>query len=512
MGIGTLIMCAILSVGGGAAEVPSLNTRQLKIPINFNPERRDQIVGLQLWVSTDDGVKWVPGPNAHPSQTEFVYAAPSDGVYWLTVQVTNTLGQKEPADLRTVPPERILKVNLDTKLPAVRVEACERGANGVAVSWHIDEPLPRTDSLRLEYRPADAGESAWVAVPIPNPLLAGQGFIANAPAGALKVRVSMADVAGNVGSEIRDVAAAPPVSPPTPVVQQAVGNSGVQPAHAVGGSGVKGPPNLLDDPQVQKVNADTPAGSGFHTPPGTPPPQGDRANLMKDDVSIRPTTPPPGVLPPPLTINGTQITLDYEVVKQGPSGLRSVELWLTKDDGRNWERFADDPDRVPPLMANLPGDGVYGLKLVSYSGASFSQGPPSAGDPPDSRVEVDTKRPEVSLTHVEPNPNRAATLVLRWVASDKNLTDRPISLEWSAQPEGPWSSVAPGTPELANTGSHVWELPVQLPPRVYLRIAARDRAGNVGEYKTLRSVLVDTITPQLKITDIRLAQPPRPAH
>jgi hypothetical protein len=499
MGIGTLILCAILGVGAGPSDAAWLKNRDLTIPIRFNEERRGQINELQLWYSADEGQSWQPGPKATPRQEAFSFTAPADGVYWFNVQVTNALGQKEPADLRSVPAG--LKVAIDTRPPSVRIDSCDRTGSGVAVAWRTDDATARPETIRVEYRAADAGEDAWVAVPVPNPALAGQAMIVSAPSAALKVRVSVSDPAGNIGIDVHDLAGQPSAAPvPSP--------SGIASATPASRSG---PPNLLVDANVQQTSRTEPSAppGGSFVAPDKPavvaPAPAERPNLMNAEA---PTAPPGSgsALPPPQIISFTQINLDYEVIKQGPSGLKAVELWLTRDDGRTWEKYADDPDHNSPLTARLPGDGVYGLKLVSYSGAGFSQGPPTPGEVPEMRVEVDMLKPVVQLTAVEPDPNRSDVLTIKWTASDRNLVANPITLEWSERAEGPWQSVSPGSPELPNTGSHVWQLPLQMPYRVYLRITARDRAGNVGEYRTGSSVLVDTKKPQVTISRITPAQ------
>src|SRR5262249_24414306 len=40
--------------------------------------------------------------------------------------------------------------------------------------------------------------------------------------------------------------------------------------------------------------------------------------------------------------NTTQIALNYQIDGRGPSGIGAVDLYLTKDGGRNWQRYAQD--------------------------------------------------------------------------------------------------------------------------------------------------------------------------
>ena len=88
-------------------------------------------------------------------------------------------------------------------------------------------------------------------------------------------------------------------------------------------------------------------------------------------------------------------------------------------------------------------------------------------------------------------PNR---LVLSWKAEDRNLAPNPISLEWSATPGGPWTFI--GDPQLPNSGQFSWQLPEQMPARVFLRLSVRDKAGNNSIAQTPEPVLVDLVVPR----------------
>jgi hypothetical protein len=217
---------------------------------------------------------------------------------------------------------------------------------------------------------------------------------------------------------------------------------------------------------------------------------------------------PRGPLPPLQYVNTTQVTLEYEVARFGPSGVGSVELYLTRDDGTTWQRFASDQElRVPspsdlggssgpirrPLTVDLPGEGIYGFYLVVRSGAGLGKPPPQNGDAPQMRVEVDTTRPAAQLFAPEAIPGRRDALVLSWTAADRNLAANPIMLEWAERQAGPWNAIAS---DLPNNGRFTWKLPPGLPYRVYLRLTVRDTAGNASMAETREPVLVDLNEPE----------------
>jgi hypothetical protein len=63
---------------------------------------------------------------------------------------------------------------------------------------------------------------------------------------------------------------------------------------------------------------------------------------------------------------------------------------------------------------------------------------------------------------------------------------------------------------LPNTGSYSWRVPTGMPPRVYLKVTARDAAGNTTEQVTQQPLLIDLMKPRAKITGIGVS--PLPAR
>jgi hypothetical protein len=70
--------------------------------------------------------------------------------------------------------------------------------------------------------------------------------------------------------------------------------------------------------------------------------------------------------------------------------------------------------------------------------------------------------------------------MLNWSAKDKNLGTEPVELLWASQPDGPWQTALRG---LKAEGSARWSLPHDAVGRIYLRVEATDKAGNVGRWE-----------------------------
>src|SRR5205814_9381534 len=116
------------------------------------------------------------------------------------------------------------------------------------------------------------------------------------------------------------------------------------------------------------------------------PPTLDRPPMQ----SIQPAPGAPGARQ---IINTTRASLDYRIDQVGPSGVGKVEVWVTMDQGHSWQRLCEDTDRRSPAEFELPGDGLYGLRVVVSNGNGFGGRAPMGGDQPHCWIEVDTQAP-----------------------------------------------------------------------------------------------------------------------
>jgi hypothetical protein len=229
---------------------------------------------------------------------------------------------------------------------------------------------------------------------------------------------------------------------------------------------------------------------------------------------VNPTPPPPTrELPILKYVNHPIVTLDYNLKKVGKSGVVGVDLWLTRNDGESWEFYGHDPDKQGSIhegkhqaIVELPGEGVFGLKLAVKSKAGLGKAPPRAGDVPELRVEVDTKPPIATLFAPVPDSKAPGNLLFRYTAVDKNLSNHPITLEWAEQPDGIWHDIVKDEP---NSGRYSWSLPPGLPVRIYMRLRVRDLAGNEGVATTPEPQLIDLSEPEGELIDVSVT-PRRP--
>ncbi len=519
MGAGTTFLAwvTMLASGQTAPSQPTyLNERDIEIPIMLpdDPAARASIDQLFLYVSTDGGRTWRQEAAASPGQTGFRFFAPGDGSYGFKLQIVDKRKQAYPPDVGAGPAD--LMVVVDQRKPLIKLQPAERQGDQVSVAWQIHDEQLDLNTLKLEYRAAE--NASWHPVSMNQLVASGQARWPIGTPGAIAVRIQVQDLAGNTGMAQIDVPgdastgvaltsglsappppplAAPPGPPssigkppaappspgenPFPTWKPSNGSPGYPPA---------APPATETGPRIiartdapAAVPAPTGADPGALTPPGSTPP--------------RPRGPSPALQ----YTNGTRVDLNYEISRVGPSGIGSVELWATNDDGKTWKKLAEDTDLQPPMTVDLPGEDVYGFTLIIRSRAGLGRANPQPGEAPQMRLEVDTAAPSAVLYAVEadPRPEKRNTLHLLWNATDRNLANNPISLKWSERPDGEWQTIAA---EIPNTGRYAWQMPANLPFKVYLRIEVSDLAGNVNQAQTPEPVLVDLTEPEGGITGL----------
>src|SRR5207244_10250367 len=124
----------------------------------------------------------------------------------------------------------------------------------------------------------------------------------------------------------------------------------------------------------------------------------------------------------------------------------------------------------------------YGFRIVVEAAGGPGGITPRPGDRPELWVGVDLHRPQVELTAAEGGTgDLSGRLLLRWHAADEHLDARPIGLFYSSRPTGPWSTIATN---LENSGHYDWQVERYAPSRIYLRIEARDLAGNLAGFQS----------------------------
>jgi hypothetical protein len=213
------------------------------------------------------------------------------------------------------------------------------------------------------------------------------------------------------------------------------------------------------------------------------------------------------VLPPgerPQITNATRFHLAYDVDAVGPSGVAEVQLWATANGGQTWRLWGTDDDMQSPFEVVVNQEGIFGFHVVVVSRNGLAGRRPRSGDLADIWIGVDTTSPEARLTAaVYGEGANAGKLFIRWEATDIHLDNRPITLKFAEHADGPWTVIASALP---NSGEYAWPADSQLPASVYLRLEARDEAGNVAADQLKEPVQIDALAPKARIRGVQPLQ------
>jgi hypothetical protein len=204
-----------------------------------------------------------------------------------------------------------------------------------------------------------------------------------------------------------------------------------------------------------------------------------------------------------------RFSLAYELEAVDAQGVDAVELYGSVDRGQTWELWGQDPDRVSPFDIETKGAGVFGFRIVVVGHSGLASPRPLAGEAPDIVVVVDKTLPVVRITGAQYGEgDRVGSLVIRFDCDDAHLPPRPISLSFSDTPRGPWTTIAAG---LQNNGEYAWPADPRLPRQLYLRIDAKDQAGNIGTFVLDQPIDAQGLAPRARIRGFQSlsgAEPP----
>ncbi len=207
-------------------------------------------------------------------------------------------------------------------------------------------------------------------------------------------------------------------------------------------------------------------------------------------------------------VRSLDIQLNYKIGNVGPSMVKNVEVWETRDT-RGWRRVADDAPATGPYTIHVKSEGRYGYTLIPRSGVGLARPAPQVGEPPQVWVEVDQTRPTVNLYRVDVGRGPdAGKMTVYWTASDLRLRARPIAILYATTAEGPWTEL-PGVGKLPNVSPYTASSQ-GLPFEFYLRVEAYDEAGNMGFSVTRETVKVDLKVPVVDDLQVTGADPVTP--
>ena len=519
------------------------NKNKFRIPFKFDPAemRAMQAREIRLYLSRDRGLAWQHTQSVPPQAERFNFQADSDGEYWFLVRTLDGQNRLHPD---SAPTEPGLQVIVDTTSPELKLELKQVSPGRVHLAWTATDLNLDVSQLRLEY--IQPGQPDWQLVSVV-PRAQGQTEWSVVQSGQVAVRGQIGDLARNVGqSQVQLKVTGSPDG--TPVRESPASRHPVASPSGPDGSVPGQSPTTGGQSNLAQLEP-TPGATAFRPLPslnGADPLQdrqpGERSLNGSGVVAASPVStssrlgqnrfqegfgpqiqelpggagsaesqptpnPMPGYATQPSYVNGRyrlvntlKFQLGYKIQDVGPSGVSAIDLFATENEGRTWYRYGEDNDLQSPALIDVSHEGVYGFDLRVRSGAGLSMEPPQPGDRAPIVVVVDTTAPKLELMPLEQGQGRLVNrLLIQWRYQDSHPHERPIQALYAASPQGPWQSIAGW---IENTGKHVWIVGPEVPSKFYLRVEARDAAGNHQLLELPQPVLIDLQRPTARIIDI----------
>lgn len=532
------LLCAQgVAFAANAPQPIATNKTRFRIPFKIEAAALQRLNAreLQLHVSKDGGVTWELAQVLSPESAKFEYQAPADGEYRFAVKTLDGRNQLHPPVGQY---ETGLIVQVDTTAPLLELSLQQLAPGKVQLSWNAADAHLDFSTLKLEY--LQPGSSEWEQVEV-TPRATGQIAWNVGQQGQVKVRGSIADTATNVGraqNQMQVIPVADPAPKPKPGRRVPIANLDDKQEQAATTA-----PQSDDPAAVTSMPGARLPGSTAQTNDTTPdyrgpvitPFSGSAANpstapadqhLVTNNSNARPEitkdrwgdfpepSVQPGNNPQPAAaqrgagqrrvVNSRRFQVGYAVDDVGPSGIGSVELFITQDQGRKWWKYGDDPDRRSPFDVEVPQDGEYGFAIRVRSGVGLTNDPPLPGEPPSVTVAVDQTPPTVELLSAQQGQGASSNRVqVRWRIADEHLASKPVSVYYSATRNGPWESVSGWTDD---QGGFEWPVTAGSPAQFYVRVVARDVAGNTSKAESAQPILVDMARPTARIVDVEAPQ------
>lgn len=536
------LLCAQGSVLAATPQPIATNKTRFRIPFKIEPAalQRMNARELQLHVSSDGGVTWQMAQTLPPDGAKFEYQAAGDGEYRFAVKTLDGRNQLHPPVGQY---ETGLIVQVDTLAPLLELNLTQLSPGRVQLAWNAADAHLDLSTLKLEYQLP--GSADWEAIEV-TPKANGQIAWNVAQQGQVKVRGSISDTANNIGRGQNAMQVVPVADPaPKPRTGRRVPIAGVDenkeqaslsaPTAPIAPVDEDRPPAVTSMPGARLPNTRTVPSDdpGDYRGPVITPFGGQTASTQNDrlvngqtharpeitkdrwgDYPDQPANPNPPAAAPSVAgtrqagqrriVNSRRFQVGYAVDDVGPSGIGSVELFITQDQGRKWWKYGDDPDRRSPFDVEVPQDGEYGFSIRVRSGVGLTNDPPLPGEPPSITVAVDQTPPTVELLSAQQGQGAGSNRVqIRWRIADEHLASKPVAVYYAPTRNGPWESVSGWTDDM---GSFEWPVAPGAPHQFYVRVVARDVAGNTAKAESTQPIMVDLARPTARIVDVDAPQ------
>ncbi len=498
------ISLPLFSSAASDDETVVTNIGRFEIPFEVEGEDGKEAQGFAvLFGSQDGGRTWDQLQSVPASRGAFIFTAPRDGKSSFAIRMTDAQGNLEMA-IEGSEPE--MEVVVDTVAPKLQLEIIEVTPGQAIINWTSSDSSIVGDSFALECTEGLSGNRKPIQF---TPSGSGQVRVAVASGSMISVRASIMDQAGNRGEASAQYVSRPVVSStavpgmPAPATPPALplGPSPFTAGPAQGPMAVNGSSTQPRFPQPATGNGNFGSHAFAGYPAETP-----AVPALPEAIAPVAAQPPAfaanAVAGEKQLVNDRVFDLDYQIEDVGPSGVSSVELFVTEDGGQQWFRYGTDPDMKSPFQVDSMGEGTFGFAVRVRNGLGISDTPPQPGQAPEVVVTVDQTPPVIELSQPSIRLDAFGSIQLNWRVNEANASSAPVRLEYAVTPTGPWTPVFDWQ---ADQGGYQFAIRPGTPSSLYFRLLARDAAGNVASSQTAQPVVVDLKKPVGRILRVQAA-------
>ncbi len=498
----------LLSSAASDEEVVVTNIGRFEIPFEVEGAADQGTEGFAVLFGSQDGGKtWDQLQSVPASRGAFVFTAPRDGKYSFAIRMTDAQGNLEAA-IEGSEPE--MEVIVDTVAPKLQLEVIEVSPGQALVNWTSSDSSVVAESFSLECTEGLSGNRRPLTYVSSS---SGQVRIPVTAGSMISLRASISDSAGNRGeasaqyvSRVSAAPSAPTAVPGTPALVQAMP---MGPSPFAQSAPLQGPApvNVMQSMPAGSV-VSAPSGSfGSHAFAGYPSetvpvignPQPTGLPLANQSFSSTIPAPAQGEIQ---IVNERVFDLDYQIEDVGPSGVSSVELFVTEDGGQQWFKYGTDADLKSPFQVDSMGEGTFGFAVRIRNGLGIADTPPQPGQAPEIVVTVDQTPPVIEMAQPSVRMDTFGSIQLNWRVTEANGSTSPVRLEYAVTPSGPWTPVFDWQ---ADQSAYQFAIRPGTPSSLYFRLLARDAAGNVASAQTSQPVVVDLKKPVGRILRVQAA-------
>jgi len=199
--------------------------------------------------------------------------------------------------------------------------------------------------------------------------------------------------------------------------------------------------------------------------------------LASADENLSEESLPVPVQPVQLRLQKFEIPFAVDTIGTRPT---EVELFVSRDAGAQWAKFASQPPTGKKFLFEATADGDYwfATRTVDGTGRSFPEGPIS----PQLYVRIDTTDPRIDL-HTEFADDSTVKIDLRCI--DAGVDASTLQIEYTTDINKTWVAVPNATETMEAVEKERLEGTIRFQPQgdwhlLSVRIILKDAAGNMG--------------------------------